>query len=341
MRFKNDKIKKHIFAWLFFMLYNICRTSIDCQLSIFGWDLLALINLLYIVSFYVQYRFICPLYPKLTLYITLTILNTVVFLFLHVFTHTLVPYEACNVAPVTRVEFDMFMASDIWNWKYLFKNSQMSILITISAIATDILENKYRQENKMITLEYHYLKNQLSPHFLLNSLNNIYSLAVQNSSEILRSIENLSELLKYSLYKVEMDEISLNDEVDHIKLYFSSLIKNDNLEMDIAKLPGPMVKIKPLILFNFIENAIKHSCIETNNDAWIKMYISYEQSVLNFSLKNSISTSNAQTNNIYRGIGLKNTKIRLETFYKDEYSLNITEEAEVFSIELKLILTDE
>lgn len=341
MKFEINNIKNHIFAWLIFMLYNIGRTSIDCHVNTFGWDLLALINLLYILSFYVQYRFICPLYPRLTLYITLTILNTVAFLFFHVFTHTLVPFEACDVANVSREEFDMFMASDIWSWQYLFKNSQMSIIITISAIATDILENKDRQENKMITLEYHYLKNQLSPHFLLNSLNNIYSLAVQNSSEILRSIENLSELLKYSLYKVEMDEISLYDEVDHIKLYFSSIIKNENLEMNISKLPGPIVKIKPLILFNFIENAIKHSSIETNTEAWIKMNISYENEILHFTLYNSICLTNVQVDDIYRGIGLKNTKSRLETFYKNQYELNITEEADVFEIDLKLKLTNE
>lgn len=339
------KIKKydfHLLIWLVLLSFNIIEASIKCDL----WKMkeaLVIINLTYIISFYLQFSIISPYFlnrpNKIWLFIY-TLSNIFLSLFAVIYAVTLIPFDACFVNNASQSDFNNFMDNEVYNYSFLFTTIKMNILIVLLAVIVYVSKVRLKQRIQIKELENKYLKNQISPHFLLNSLNNIYSLAVQKSEEILPQIENLSELLKYSLYKIQYDEIALVDEIEHIQLYLKSINKKNKADFKVIiepnSLPSPIIKIKPLILFNFIENAVKHSRIESNQDAWIKLNIRFKDKHLFFNIQNSKQAS--FSTNSYSGIGLKNTKQRLKTFYRDNYNLEITETNNSYEVKLQIKL---
>lgn len=334
------KYKYYILTWVIFFTFNIIEASLKCDIWIIK-EVLILINLVYFISFFIQYAIICPellIKKNKFWFIVLSFVNTLIALISTIFITTQIPYNGCELNGASQEDFSNFMESDIYNLPFLFTTIKMNVVIVLSAIIAFVSKQKLSQTLQIKEMETRYLKSQISPHFLLNSLNNIYSLAIQKSDDIVPRIENLSELLKYSLYKIEYNEIALSDEIQHIKLYLNTIIdkRKDqiNISIDIKDRPSSKIKIKPLILFTFIENAIKHSDIEINNEAKISLEIDFKENVLFFKLVNTISQQDYEKQ--FSGIGLENTKNRLERYYKNEYTLIINETQNIYEVKLQI-----
>jgi two-component system LytT family sensor kinase len=187
--------------------------------------------------------------------------------------------------------------------------------------------------------ELNYLKSQTNPHFLFNTLNNIYSLTRDKSDLAPESILRLSKILRYMLYETGGAYIAIEQELkimnDYIALeqlrYDDSLRVNFNYDVEDMKQALP-----PLLLIPLVENAFKHGVSETRNRPFVDIHLSVRNRQLHFSVKNS-SERQAEEGNVKDNIGLSNLRRQLELLYKD-YKLTVQQEESVFTAVLQINL---
>ncbi len=187
--------------------------------------------------------------------------------------------------------------------------------------------------------ELNYLKAQTNPHFLFNTLNNIYSLARDKNDLAPESIMRLSKILRFMLYETSGQFISVEQELkiiaDYIELeklrYDESLNLNFNYDLEDTKQALP-----PLLLMPLVENAFKHGVSESRNSPFVDVHLSIKQRQLIFVVKNS-AEAHAHDNPVKENIGLANLRRQLELLYK-EYNLTIAQANDVFTATLKINL---
>jgi len=198
-------------------------------------------------------------------------------------------------------------------------------------------QHKYLQlnEQKKAT-ELATLKQQLNPHFLFNTLNNLYSLSVTKSDEAPEVIEKLSEMLDHMLYGSNDQFVSLHKEVELIENYLAleKVRYYDRVAITFTKEVPKDVLVAPLLFLTFVENAFKHGVSQELEKAIIEIQITVKDAYIYFTISNSIATNKVFSNK--QGIGLKNVKKQLELLYDNAHSLEIKEEKERFYISLKL-----
>jgi LytS/YehU family sensor histidine kinase len=187
--------------------------------------------------------------------------------------------------------------------------------------------------------ELNYLKSQTNPHFLFNTLNNIYSLARDKSDLAPESILRLSKILRYMLYETGAAYIAIEQELkvldDYIALeslrYDESLRVNFNHDIEDKKQALP-----PLLLMPLVENAFKHGVSETRGQPFIEMHLSVKQRQLVFIVKNSCEVFSAK-GPVKENIGLSNLRRQLELLYTD-YALSVQQGQSQFTATLKINL---
>lgn len=196
-------------------------------------------------------------------------------------------------------------------------------------------------ERNNIRLELDYLKSQVNPHFLFNTLNGVYSLVVDSEPKAAEIILKLSDLMRYSLYEANSDQVALHREVKFIKDYVS-LERNRHkastqIILEISGDTGNL-QIPPLLLVTFVENAFKHGINNTIKASWIKISLSIEDAVLSFNVSNS--KSGKMKNEIVQGgIGLWNVRKRLDILYPNRHRLEIKNAEDIFTVNLEIHLS--
>ena len=188
--------------------------------------------------------------------------------------------------------------------------------------------------------EIKLLKGQLHPHFLFNTLNNIYSLALKKSELTADSILKLTELLDYLVYWTGKDKVEISKEVQLIKNYLDleKLRHGDKLKLDVdLDIADESELVTPLILLPFIENCFKHGGSKRGEPFWIKMKLRIYSKKLVFNVENS-KKSVINTNNENSGIGLKNIRERLQLVYPLRHQLVISNTKEFFGVRLEITL---
>ena len=207
--------------------------------------------------------------------------------------------------------------------------------------------NKQKQNEELIKAkaetEIKLLKGQLHPHFLFNSLNNIYSLALMKSDLTADSILRLTELLDYLVYKANMNKVPLAKEVQLLSNYIEleQLRYGEKLKVDIKKnILNDKVMVAPLILLPFAENCFKHGGVGKNGRFWIEVNLEVDERNLAFAIKNSKKLRKGKGNNV-GGIGLQNIRERLNLLYPGRHNLRIEDREESYHVELNLNLKDE
>lgn len=187
--------------------------------------------------------------------------------------------------------------------------------------------------------ELNYLKSQTNPHFLFNTLNNIYSLARDKSDLAPESILKLSKMLRFMLYETSGSFIAIEKEIKIINDYIAleKLRYDESLRVDFNHNVEDMKQaIPPLLLIPLVENAFKHGVSETRGRPFVDIHLSVNQRQLNFIVKNS-SENNAEAGNVKENIGLSNLRRQLELLYK-EYDLSVQQNNSVFTAVLKINL---
>ena len=189
---------------------------------------------------------------------------------------------------------------------------------------------------KLKEQELQYLKMQIHPHFLFNTLNTIYGLSLSKSTATPEMILQLSELLDYILYQTKKPLVKLQDEINHIQNYIDLEKKRFREDLEIRFHCDPIseeIKIAPMLLLPFVENSFKHG---KGNDGKleISICIKLEKERLKFKIINSVSA--ASENSEGKGIGLDNIKRRLNILYGDGYDLKIVNNENEFTVFLNL-----
>ncbi|GAB3260076.1 histidine kinase [Larkinella harenae] len=207
-------------------------------------------------------------------------------------------------------------------------------------------EQAFRQiEKEKFQAELQLLKSQIHPHFLFNTLNNLYALTLRRSEQSPAVVLKLSQLLSYMLYDCNASEVPLEKEIAFMKNYMGLEQLRYGSRLDISiNFHGDLQQkqIAPLLLIPFLENAFKHGTSQQLEQAWIFLDLSVDKNVLTFKLVNS---RDAETETVTQknvgGIGLQNVRKRLELLYPNRYELQIQPEEETYLVNLSLWLPNE
>ncbi|MDY8136007.1 sensor histidine kinase [Aquimarina sp. 2201CG5-10] len=211
----------------------------------------------------------------------------------------------------------------------------------------DRFEERHQLEvlqKEKVNTELKFLKAQINPHFLFNTLNNLYSLTLEESAEKSSEVVlKLSDMLDYMLYQCKDPEVPLKNEITFIQDYIDleSLRYGDKLTLQFThQLHDPHVMIAPLILISFVENAFKHGASNTLEDSTITIELTTNQEQLCFKVFNTLPPGEEDDteNESNSGIGFSNSKRQLELNYINNYDLKSTQTDNDFQIVLTINL---
>ncbi|MBC9795021.1 sensor histidine kinase [Sinomicrobium sp. FJxs] len=194
-------------------------------------------------------------------------------------------------------------------------------------------------QSEKITSELQFLKAQLNPHFLFNSLNSIYSLSVKKSNDTPEAVITLSDLMRYMLYEANREYVPLARELEYIKNYIKlQRLRLSNGEQVTLNIYGDEKdkKIQPLLFISFIENAFKYGTDYTGKTV-VRTVITIKEDSIHFYIKNIIGRHKKDSES--SGVGLQNIKNRLELLYPDSHKLDIEDDGEHFTVSLTLKFT--
>ena len=197
-----------------------------------------------------------------------------------------------------------------------------------------------RAQQEKITAELQLLKTQVHPHFLFNTLNNIYSFSLDRSPKTPGLILKLSSLLSYMLYDCKAEEVLLEKEVEIMKNYIDLEKERYGDKIEISwNVEGEINNkfISPLLMLPFLENAFKHGASEQIEKPWLEVVIVMTGDVLKFEIANSKNEDGLYSEN---GIGVNNVKKRLEFLYPEKYELKINDEGNFFVVSLTVKLAE-
>jgi len=193
---------------------------------------------------------------------------------------------------------------------------------------------KVRLEKENVDTKLVMLKNQISPHFFMNTLNNIHSLVDINTEEAKEAIIKLSKMMRYLLYETENEKTTLAKEVEFIENFINLMRLRFNEQVKISlNLPAfiPEKTLPPFLFISLIENAFKHG-ISYKDESFINVDIILEEERLMMVVRNSKTDS--KRNNEFSGIGIENTRKRLDLIYGDKYHLDIVDDDNEFMVNL-------
>ena len=177
-----------------------------------------------------------------------------------------------------------------------------------------------------VAAELSLLKSQVQPHFIFNTLNNIYMLSLKNSPQTSDMIYRLSALLSYMLYDTKRQYIEIEKEIDYVKNYINleKIRYGERLDVQLNVFNNVRgVMVTPLLFLPLVENAFKHGVSNAVDDSWIHIDISLKKKTLVFKVENSVIKEKYTSNDFGSGLGLENLKRRLEILYPNRHELKV------------------
>jgi hypothetical protein len=222
----------------------------------------------------------------------------------------------------------------------LFVFFGIAIALARHAVSSQVSEAKIAQEHK--ESELRLLLSQLSPHFLFNTLNNIYGISLSQQQRVPQLLLKLSELLRYSVYETREEFIPLKNELLYLKNYidFEKIQNGDRLllELTIEENLDDHIRIAPMLLIVFIENAFKYAKATRKPNMLIVITLQIKEDWICFIIKNSFEPGSRKQTGFAEpsGIGLHHTLKRLNLIYGKEYFYNAWEENDTYHVELRL-----
>jgi len=332
---KPAKITLHIAIWLsyYFFFFNITSSSSPFYISKIA------IHCVLLAAFYYLNNFV--LTPKLLLRnkIAIYILSVVSVIVIIVLTNYFFHGWCDNTNP---------HHSDHHFTQMMIRANILSALL-VYAISTSVKligewsrseKEKKELEKEKLTSELSFLKSQVNPHFLLNTLNNIYALSYKKSDKAPDAIIKLSQLMRYMLYETNDKEVPLEKELNYIKNYIElqRMRISDTVKIDL-NIQGDYdgIFIDPMLLVPFIENAFTHG-ISYNENSEITIVLTIENKQLQLVVENNFFNESSQQKDGSSGIGLVNVQKRLELIYPHKHELKIMKTGNKFKIRLTIQL---
>jgi two-component system, LytTR family, sensor kinase len=216
--------------------------------------------------------------------------------------------------------------------------------VVFTAVTIKLLKYWYadKQAQQILTkekleAELKFLKTQIHPHFLFNTLNNLYALTLKKSEKAPEMVLKLSELINYMLYECTADEVPLRKEIKFIQNYIAieKMRYGDKLEVDV-RMTGDQLdsKIAPMVILPFVENCFKHGVSEELQQAWVTVQLEVSTDLIIIKVENSKVPGMA--NHHGTGIGIQNVKRRLALLYPGRHELKILDGEETFLVILSI-----
>ena len=339
MNIQTDKIVRiaiHIFfwfcAWFFFFFYYKRYSEVNIYTFV-----ASLINLAAAIA--TVYTFNYYLIPKLLLkskrkkFFAFAFVAIVMFfyiqLLLTLFLVVKLLYAGQRIFPEM---IDVMM---------LFFNMFFVVFIAISIKFYKRWSEKDYHEQKVqqakVEAELQMLKTQINPHFLFNTLNSIYVLAMKNSEETANTVMKLSDILDYILYRTDAPRIALSNEIRIIENYIEleKIRFTDRVTINFTTVyKSKDIQIPPMLIIPFVENAFKHGVTKSMEKSWIKISIEENEQMLDIVVSNSESQNAIKST--AGGIGLVNVKKRLDLLFNNKYQLDISEKNNRYDVFLSI-----
>ena len=319
-------------AWLFFIFYYKRYSEVNIYTIV-----ASLINLFAAIA--TVYTFNYYLIPKILLenkrkkFIAFAFVAIVMFfyiqLLLTLFLVVKLLYAEHNLFPelidVMMLFFNMFFVVFIAIAVKLYKRWSEK----------DYNEQKVQKEK--VEAELQMLKTQINPHFLFNTLNSIYVLAIKQSNQTANTVMKLSDILDYILYRINTPKIHIANEIRIIENYIEleKIRFTNRVDLNFTfSFKSKDIKIPPMLIIPFIENAFKHGVAKSMNKSWMNISIDENDQMLDVVVSNSKSQHTDKRNS--GGIGLTNVKKRLELLFHDRYKLDISEKINHYDVFLSI-----
>jgi sensor histidine kinase YesM len=219
------------------------------------------------------------------------------------------------------------------------------IFVGMLRFAKDWFEFEARKkeiENEKLIAELNFLKEQINPHFLFNTLNNLYYLAFTQSPNTTEVIAKLSQMMRYMIYDSNYSQVPLSKEIEYMQNYISleRLRLNNSIPIQLEIHGNPEeVRIAPLIFITFLENAFKHGVSNNNPKAWVRVSIRLEGGQCIYIVENSKIPSAHKEKEEKPGIGLQNVKRRLELSYPEKFQWQVDDQPDRYTVQLNLHLS--
>ncbi|REG87418.1 sensor histidine kinase [Winogradskyella sediminis] len=331
----------HIVVWLCISIFPLLNAYND--LGTIPSELI-IKQLMRPVLFYANYLIFVPyilLKRKLLLYIVVSILFLALFNYIGTeFLSNLAPGFNDRVRPLNdrpggafrfRHALPMVFSLTIYLLGAIFS-------LVVHFYKRDRLSKELENEQKEIKLQF--LRNQLNPHFLFNSLNSIYALVRSKSDDAPEAVITLSELMRYMLYEAGNEQVTLEKEINYIKNYIAlQRLRLRNTEAVKLNIKGETrnLKIYSLLLISFIENAFKYGT-DYKGNTHIDIKIVVDNNKLTLNVENIIGLYKRDDKN--SGVGLENIKNQLNYLYKNKHELTIEEDSSYYRVFLTLNLND-
>lgn len=231
---------------------------------------------------------------------------------------------------------------------HLFNYAFTSIFLVFFSMGLRVLERhslteKLQKdlEKEKLNSELAFLKNQISPHFFFNTLNNIYSLISINAEDSQKAVLKLSKLMRYLLYESEQGNTLLSNEIAFMNNYIDlmKLRMSDKIGLSVSFPEKPdEISIPPLLFIPFIENAFKHG-ISYREKSFIDIRMEAEKDALQFTCKNSLIKNREDSETSHSGIGLENVSKRLSLLFPGKHDLKIIKSESEFEVKLNISFT--
>ena len=333
-----SRLQRHLLFWAAYVLFKTylnVSDDPDLPLSVYGKVILGQLSFLtvkipvvyfcfFVIDQYMEMKWKLPL--VISVLVATIILGSI-------------GMSVCNhvvIHPLAGIESDI----SVFAIGSLLYHSFALTFVAGLAVSIRLFRRQQQSRIREVTLqkekteaELKYLKGQINPHFLFNTLNNIYSLAMKGSSETSEAVMRLSKMMRFVLYEAGNPTIALKDELQLIKDYIEleKLRYANRLEINYSENVEDMdQQIAPLLLMPFVENAFKHGVSESRERSFVSIEISSKNKVLNISVVNS----KADTVRNGSRIGMNNIRKQLDILYPN-HTLSINDQQE-YSIDLKI-----
>ncbi len=343
---KRNKLIGHIIWWalslafLCFIFYLNSKT--------FSWSLLAkalITNLGFAISVYINLYILIPRFLKQKNYIFYLFWLIVLLSASSLFVQLIIVYPLRKVLHVSdqMTNFDTNTHSAFFFATLFYVGISSFLKFAKDWISLQDLNYKLAKiEKQKLEAELTTLKGQLNPHFLFNSLNNIYSLSLIKSDKVPDLILKLSDLMRHIIYESKENYISLEKEIEFVDNFIAlqRIRTSENTTIEYIKTGNiPSARIAPLLFEPFIDNAFKHGLPGSEKSDFIRIQFNFTNpSRLTFSIENNYQDLE-NWNKKHSGIGVQNVKQRLSMLYKaNEYVLKIDTQKNIYSVHLELKL---
>lgn len=332
------RLLQHLVFWVlsFFVFLYVFKTGVRAEKIDYVYTLLFHVTLLPAV--YLNLKWLLPRFAKRNTFLYVLSVIALILLFSWINYQFFQSWSSFILPDYFFISYFSFTEICLFFIVYVVLTSL--IRLSKSWFTVNELQRKLLQaESEKTQIELKALRSQINPHFFFNTLNSIYSMALERDGRLPNTVLQLSDLMRYFLYESKGELVPLDKEVAVLQDYISlqKLRSAETLETSV-QIEGDLAryKIAPLLLIIFVENAFKHGAKGNTGKTFVHLLLQAKGNELNFRLENNMGEVDEVESQQYKGVGLENAKRRLQLLYRGRHQLQTEHIGNSFIVQLNL-----